>query len=275
MSGPLKMTSFKDYLQGMFLGTLDFPSIKVSSQLSGHEFHLKFDSKDVLLDITYQGRVDAWIGALCALSMGKTLSQLEEISWKHWDEFFKNDQTYWDLKAEKSEDVFFAPWELLKAGLDLYRGREYVYRTSDSLICRCFGVRENDVLVYIQKTDDPTPEGLATETKAGMGCRSCVPQIKKWLSIHQPKATQHYYKEKTRANWLLEIDYMLSCFPHSQDWKMEVESFQAEQVIIAFDKEVTQMELENVSLELQDFLAAGLDSDLSFFLRRSRQRANA
>ena len=259
----------------MFQGTLDFPSVKVSSQSSGHEIQLKFDSKDVLLDITYQGRIDPWMGGLCAVSIGKTLNQLEELSWKNWDEFFQNDQTYWDLKAEKVDDVFFAPWELLKAGLDLYRGRDYLYRTSDPLICRCFGVRENDVLVYIRKAVDPTPEGLATETKAGMGCRSCVPQIKKWLSIHQPKAATHYYKEKTRASWLLEIDYMLSCFPQAQDWKMEVESFHGEQVIISFDKEVTQTEQENVSIELQDFLAAGLDSDLSFFLRRSRQREKA
>jgi bacterioferritin-associated ferredoxin len=269
------MTSFKEYLQGMYQGNLDFPSIKVTSQSSGHELQLKFDSKDVLLDITYQGRIDPWMGAVCALSIGKTLNQLEELSWKNWDDFFQNDQTYWDLKAEKVDDVFFAPWELLKAGLDLYRGRDYLYRTTDPLICRCFGVRENDVLAYIRKTDDPTPEGLAAETKAGMGCRSCVPQIKKWLSIHQPKASGHYYKEKTRASWLLEIDYMLSCFPQAQEWKMEVESFHGEQVIISFDKEVTQTEQENVSIELQDFLAAGLDSDLSFFLRRSRQREKA
>jgi hypothetical protein len=90
-----------------------------------------------------------------------------------------------------------------------------------------------------------------------------------------PKTQAHFYKEKPRAHWLLEIDYMLSCFPEAADWKMEIESFQGTQVSILFDKKVSQAEEENVSIQLQDFLAAALDSDLSFFLIRNRQRSNA
>jgi hypothetical protein len=36
----------------------------------------------------------------------------------------------------------------LRSALDIYRGREYLYKEPEALICRCFGVRENDVLDY-------------------------------------------------------------------------------------------------------------------------------
>jgi bacterioferritin-associated ferredoxin len=272
MSGPPMTTSFKDFTQGLNHASLENPSVEVSSQ---HTLYLKFDSKDVVIKASYQGQIDPWIGSMCTLIQGKALNQILSLSWKAWDEAFSQDQIYWDLKAEKSEEFFFPAVELLKASLDSFRGREYLYKESDALICRCFGVRENDVLAYIRSTDDPTPEGLATFSKAGMGCRSCVPQLTKWLSINQPKKDARFYKEKSRAHWILEIDYMLSCFPEALDWKMEVQSFQGNQVTINFDKEVTQREEEEVALRLQDFLADSLDSDLSFFLIRARQRSNA
>ncbi|MBA2405568.1 MAG: (2Fe-2S)-binding protein [Bdellovibrionales bacterium] len=269
------MINFKDFVSGLNQSQIENPSVQVTSKVSAHTLFLKFDNRDVLIKASYSGAVDPWLGSMCSIVSGKTLSQMTALAWKDWDETFKQDQTFWDFKAEKAENFFFTPLELLKAGLDSYRGREYLYKDTEALICRCYGVRENDVLDYIRTTDDPTPEGLATVSKAGMGCRSCVPQLTKWLSIHMPKTQTHHYKEKTRAHWLLEIDYMLNCFPESADWKMEVKSFQGSQVSITFDKDVSQPEEEEVGVRLQDFLAAALDSDLSFFLIRKRQRSNA
>lgn len=260
---------FKDFTSGAQQGSLENPSVKVTLKSSGHTLYLKFDSKDNLLKASYEGQPDPWMSALCSISINHNLSQLSHFSFKDFDSAFADDQSYWDFKVEKSEQFFFSALELLKAGLDTYRGREYLYKEPESLICRCYGVRENDVLNYVRTTNDPTPEGLATATKAGMGCRSCVSQLTKWLSIHNPKTNNRHYKEKTRAHWLLEIDYMLSCFPEAHDWKMEVKSFQGNQVMISFDKKVSQKEEEKVSLELQDFLAAGVDADLSFFLIRA------
>lgn len=262
-------TKFKDFTSGAHQGELENPTVKVSLNSSGHTLYLKFDSKDNLLKATYEGRPDPWLSALCTVAANKNLNTLLHLNFKTFDEVFADDQTYWDFKFEKSEQFFFSALELLKSGLDIYRGREYLYKEPEALICRCYGVRENDVLTYIRTTEDPTPEGLATASKAGMGCRSCVPQLTKWLSIHNPKAGSRHYKEKTRAHWLLEIDYMLSCFPEAADWKMEVKSFQGTQVMITFDKKVSQLEEEKISVELQDFLGAGVDSDLSFFLIRA------
>lgn len=260
------MIKFKDFISGTHQGVLEGASVQVTSKSTSHTLYLKFDSKDVLMKASYSGPNDVWLGSLCEVASQKTLNELIHLCWKDWDQAFSDDQTFWDLKTEKTEQFFFSAMELLKAGLNLFRGREYLYKESEALICRCFGVRENDVLSYIRSTDDPTPEGLATASKAGMGCRSCVPQLTKWLSVNMPKSHNRFYKEKSRAHWLLEIDYMLSCFPEASDWNMEVKSFQGHQVEISFKKSVSQREEEDVNLKLQDFLGASLDADLSFFL---------
>jgi hypothetical protein len=268
------MKKFKDLLtSSAYNQKLDFPSVSVTH--SEHSLHLKFDSKDVVLNATYTGRANPWLTSLCYLIEGKTLNEISLYNWKTWENAFKEDQTFWDLKQEECEHFFHAPLELLKAALDIFRGREYLYQETSPLICRCFGVRESDVVAFLKKQETPTLDALSGETKAGMGCRTCVPQLKRWLVLHETKKFSHHYKNRPMADWLLDIDYMLSCFPKALEWKMEVEKMKGTQVAISFDKEVSQKEEEAVAKELQDFLARGVDEDLGFFLRRARHFSNA
>ena len=269
------MISFKEFASGHNLSPTLNPSVQVSLNATGHVLYLKFDSKDILTSATYTGAIDTWLGSLCSLILGKSLFDMTHLSTKDWDQAFASDQTFWDLKSEIEENFYFAPLELLRSALDVYRGREYLYKEPEALICRCFGVRENDILDYIRSTTEPTPEGLAAICKAGMGCRSCVPQITKCFSQNLPKTQPRFYKEKPRADWLLEIDDRLARFPEALEWEMEVESFQGTQVTITFKKKVSQAEEEVVSAKLQDFLGEALDAGLSFFLIRARQRSNA
>ncbi len=264
------MKSFKEIFQNKeFNKKLFFPSVSTVLEETQHILHIRFDSKDVVVDIGYEGKTDPWLGAICSMLMGKTLHDATHFSWSTLDKFFQDDQMYWDMKQEVSDLVFFPALELLKASLDQFRGRDYLYHETSPLICRCFGVRESDVLEHLKKEAEPTLDSLTGLTKAGMGCRSCVPQLKRWLAIHSPKNKDHFYKDRSRANWLLEIDYMLSCFPESLDWKMSLESFKGHQVIISYDRDVSQKELEVVGKKLQDFLGASTDEGLGFFLVRA------
>lgn len=268
------MKKFKDLISsGSYNQKIDFPSVSVTLNL--HSLHLKFDSKDVVLNAGYTGPGNPWMSSLCYLIEGKTLNEISLYNWKTWDIAFKDDQTFWDLRQEEEELFFHAPLELLKASLDIFRGREYLYQEPSPLICRCFGVRETDVVAFLNKQETATLDGFSGETKAGMGCRSCLPQLKRWLVLHESKKFSHHYKNRPISEWLLDIDYMLSCFPKALEWKMEVEKMKGTQVAISFDIAVSQKEEETVAKELQDFLAAGVDSDLGFFLRRARHFSNA
>lgn len=268
------MKKFKDLLAtGAYNHKLDFPSVAVS--LNQHSLQIRFDSRDVVLSAAYTGQMNPWLSSLCYLIEGKTLNEISRYNWKSWENVFKDDQTFWDLKQEEDGLFFHESLELLKAALDVFSGREYLYQETSPLICRCFGVRESDVVAFLKKQETATLDGLSGETKAGMGCRSCVPQLKRWLVLHESKKFSHHFKNRPVSEWLLDIDYMLSCFPKALEWKMEVEKMKGTQVAISFDKVVSQKEEESVAKELQDFLAAGVDSDLGFFLRRARHFSNA
>ena len=262
------MIKFKEILESQaFQKKLEFPSTEVVSQ--GHKLSIRFSSKDEVVDCAYEGNLSPWLGALCAVIIGKNLSQITSLNWSHFETSFKDDQMFWDFREEETSflDKHF---EMLHAAIEIYRGREYLFKEESPLVCRCFGIREKDILAYLQKEASPTFDTLAVDSKAGMGCRSCVPQLKRWLLMHEGKNVGRFYKEKAIADWLLDIDYMLSCFPKAAPWKMEVQSFKNNQVIISFDKTASQKEEEETTKELQEFLGASVDSDLGFFLRRAR-----
>lgn len=268
------MTKFKDLLtSSAFNNPIEFPSVAVT--LKKHTLEISFDSKDVVKNAGYSGEVNPWLSSLCFLIKGKSLSEISHFSWKIWDNVFKDEQLYWDLKQEEEGLFFNETLELLKAALDVFRGREYLYHETSPLVCRCFGIRESDILDHLQNEKTPTLDTLAGVSKAGMGCRSCVPQLKRWLVLHETKKHAHYYKDRAVSEWLLEIDYMLSCFPKAEDYKMEVQSFKNAQVMISFDKQLSQLEEEKTAKELQDFLRASLDEGLTFFLRRARHFSKA
>lgn len=268
------MTKFKELLTSRaFNSPIEFPSVSVA--LKKHTLEISFDSKDIVKNAGYSGDVNPWLSSLCYLIKGKSLADISQMGWQVWDSVFKDDQLYWDLKEEEQDSFFHDALELLKASLDVFRGREYLYQESSPLVCRCFGIRESDILEHLQKEKTPTLDTLAGVSKAGMGCRSCVPQLKRWLVLHDAKKHTHHYKDRAVSEWLLEIDYMLSCFPKAEEWKMEVMSFKNQQVMISFDKEVSQKEEEATAKELQDFLRASLDEGLTFFLRRARHFSKA
>jgi hypothetical protein len=264
------MTRFKElFHSGAHHRHLASPS--VTAQLSEQQLELRFDSKDIVVEASYFGKVDPWLGSLCEMLPGKTLHELSLLDQQSWEKNFPQDESYWDFRSEMEHEIFFPALEVLKLALDLYRGREYLYRPTSPLLCRCFGVREDDVLNFLKSEKEPDLEKLSAATKAGMGCRSCVPQLKRWLAIHSP-AQKRFFKEKSYADWLLQIDELLKHFPLSKDWNLQVEGLKNNQVIISYDKDVSQKEEEIVTGKLQGFLASGTDPDFGFFLRRSRQR---
>ena len=269
----MTMKKFKELLiEGAYNTSLEFPSTTLT--LQEHTLMLRFDSKDIVIRAAYAGPSNPWLSSMCFLIEGKSLSELELFTLKNWQSAFRDDQGFWEFFQDEEEKFYHPCLELLKASIEIFRGRDYLYSETSPLVCRCFGVREADILEHHQSTEQPSMESLGKVSKAGKGCRSCLPQLKRWMLLNEPRMQRHF-KNKPIAEWLLEIDYMLSCFPKASDWKMQIEKFKGNQVLISFDKEVIQSEEEATGKELQDFLGASLDADLAFFLRRARHFSNA
>lgn len=332
------MKKFKELIfEGAFNKEIDFPDVTVT--LEKYTLQLKFDSKDIIQNAGYLGELNPWLTSLCYMVLGKSLSEVSLFTWKSWEDQYRTEQLFWDLKFEEEDTFFNLALELLKAAADVYKGKEYLYEEKSLLVCRCFGVRESDIVSHLQETPNSSLETLATATKATMGCRSCLSQIAPWFEKKQDKLTDqplldpiicrcfkvkesdlfthvkleknpsiltigtstkagtnckscvkdlekflvpkdskaspHFYLNRPNSEWILDIDYMLSCFPLALEWKMEVKSMKKSLVSISFDKSVTQLEEEKTAKELQDFLAASVDSGLTFFLRRARHFSKA
>lgn len=268
------MIKFKELIsERSFNHPIEFPSVTASFE--GRTLSLRFDSKDIIVNAGYSGSVNPWFASLCFLILNKSLSEVLALNWQSWEDNFRDDQLFWDLRQEQQDHFINAPLELLKAAVDIFRGREYLYQDVSPLVCRCFGVREADVLEHLQQEARPTLETLASATKAGMGCRSCVPQLKRWLLLGDEKKRGHHFKARPIVDWLVQIDYQLKRFPHAQDWKMELQGMKDGRVSISFDKTVSQKEEEAMGRELQDFLGRAVDLDLAFFLRAARHFSKA
>ncbi|MES2529162.1 MAG: (2Fe-2S)-binding protein [Bdellovibrionota bacterium] len=264
------MTEFKKFLTTQPHNKALFDS-SVTVTYEGTTLHLRFDNKDIITAATYEGSPDVWMSSMCELLTNMPLSEARFVDMSHWELVWKQDQFFWDMKLEMEDRLFFMPTELLHAALDMYRGREYLYKEESPLICRCMGVREKDVVAYLNTAKDPSFEDLSKTTKAGMGCRSCVPQLKKWLLV-TPETKSRQYKSRPVADWIEAIDNALARFPESSSWKMNVESMKGNVVMISYDFKVTQREEEEMAKKLQGFLAGATDLDLAFFLTRALQR---
>lgn len=264
------MTGFKSHLSASrHHKRMDDATVDVTC--NGTTLYLKIDSKDRIVSASYEGDSDVWMSSLCELLQDMTLTEARLVDLRHWELIWKDDQFFWDMKLEAEDKIFSVPLELLHAAIDLYRGREDLYHEESALICRCFGVREKDVLDFLRTSEDTSLEALSKATRAGMGCRSCVPQLRQWLMIPKEERNR-FYKSKPVADWIEMIDNALSRFPEAAAWKMNVESMKGDVVILSYDRECTQKEEEEMGRKVQGFFSSAVDGDLGFFLRRSRQR---
>jgi bacterioferritin-associated ferredoxin len=262
------MTEFKNLLSQHRKNLFDANAVVTRE---GTTLFLRFDSRDTIAAATYEGAPDIWMASLCEILKDMPLAEARLVSFSHWELLWKNDQFFWDMKLELGDRIFFPALELLHAAIDVYRGREDLYHEESALICRCFGVREKDVLNFLKTAKDITLEELSKATKAGMGCRSCVPQLRQWLKIPGEEKLR-FYLSRPVADWILDIDNALVRFPLSKEWKMNVESMKGNVVLVSYDFPASQKEEEEVTKKLQGFLSEASDPGLAFFLRRSRQR---
>lgn len=257
-NGLLKMISLKELTSTQaFNHKLDRPSVTLSSP-TGHTLMLGLDKKEIITSASFEGPFDPWLSSLCSIVIGMNIPDGFRLTLKDWEKRFNDDQTFWDLWAEKDAGIWWWPLEMLRAALDKFEGKEHLYEPASPLVCRCFGVREVDIL-----------DGI--KSKAGMGCRSCRPQVERLLSIRASMATpkKRYFKEMTFADWLIIADEKLETFPFKNEWQLEVTGFKGNGIVISYGKKATQKEEEEMTAKLQDFLASALDRDLSFFLRRA------
>ena len=121
------MRKFKDFFEIKdFNYALEFPS--ASLEHGGRVLSVRFDSKDKVVKAAYTGEIDPWLSSLCFLMEGKTLEELGQFQLKNWESAFRNDQTFWDFYQDEQDKFFHPSLEILKALLEVFRGRDFLYK---------------------------------------------------------------------------------------------------------------------------------------------------
>jgi len=213
-----------------------------TTSVDGFTLYLKIDKAECIYEVSFDGPYDSPFRDLCAEIEGKTI---DEISRKD----------FYQLAPENN--IWLKSYELLRAALFRYSGKAFLYESLDPVVCHCFGVRRSELLIK-------------KETRAGKGCRSCLPYLEVADRLApQLKNNQRYFKNTSFADWLLLTDEKIKKFPTANEWGFYISGMNSYSITIHYSKQVSQKEEEQMNVLIQDFLRAEVDSDLSFFLSRS------
>lgn len=113
--------------------------------------------------------------ALTEMIKGKTLDEALLITNKDIAEFLGG------LPKEKMHCSVMGQ-EALEAAIRSYRGEPPVPHTHEGrLVCKCFGVTENQIIKVIKENNLTTVEEITNFTKAGGGCGDCIEDIRQIL----------------------------------------------------------------------------------------------
>jgi NifU-like protein len=107
--------------------------------------------------------------ALTEIIKGKTLEEAEKVTNRDIAEYLGG------LPEEKMHCSVMGK-EALEVAIAHYRGQK-VSKEDFEIVCKCFGVTDNEIIKAIRENDLKTVEQVTYYTKAGGGCGHCHPKI--------------------------------------------------------------------------------------------------
>lgn len=117
------------------------------------------------------GSAIASASALTELLKGKTIDEALQVSNKDIAEFLGG------LPEQKMHCSVMGR-EALEAAVENFRSGGRVKHTIEGrVICRCFGVSEKEIERVVRENNLTTVEQVTHYTKAGGGCKGCIPDI--------------------------------------------------------------------------------------------------
>jgi len=143
------------------------------------KLYLKIDEAGVIQDARFQtfgcASAIASSSVLTELLKGKTVDEAKSITNKDIAGFLGG------LPKEKMHCSVMGQ-EALEAALKNYWGERFVAPQADGeLICRCFGVTDEQIRRAISENDLKTAEEVTNFTKAGGGCGECILDIERLI----------------------------------------------------------------------------------------------
>lgn len=128
----------------------------------------------VLLQVRWEGSVDASLDSkirrASAFVEGLKLEQIFQINWRDFFPEFLVPLFPWLLRSSYHKALNPVP------PFDKLSGQR-----AHTLVCRCFGVYQQELQALILKEPSLSLQELSAETLAGMGCTTCLPDVQEFL----------------------------------------------------------------------------------------------
>lgn len=190
------MWEYTDKVREHFLnpknaGEIENPSAvgEVGSLACGDalKLYLDIDENGVIQDARFQtfgcASAIASSSVLTEMLKGKTVEEAEKISNKEIAEQLGG------LPKEKMHCSVMGQ-EALEAAIKSFRGEpvEIHEHPVGELVCKCFGITDEQVRRAVKENDLKTVEEITNFTKAGGGCGDCLPDLARILNEVQAEA---------------------------------------------------------------------------------------
>ncbi len=247
------MIKFNDLLHHQSLGFVSSAQYDLSYQ--GCRLQIRFDHKEVIREVAYSAPAQwkPWLSALAIHLQDKKMESIGTLPSSEWMHFCDGDLAWQEFIHDELELLDHPVFELWRAVWAQFKSlTHFKLQNNEFLVCRCFGV----TLKELQEE---------SETKAGMGCRSCFPLIQK-IKGFKVKRDLRLIKDRSKADWILLIDQKLKSFPEMEKYQFEILSMRDLQVVLKHHQKLSHDEEVNLTLKIQDFLRLAVDPDLAVFL---------
>ncbi|MDY6968219.1 MAG: Fe-S cluster assembly protein NifU [Spirochaetota bacterium] len=141
--------------------------------------YLKIED-NIIVDAKFQtfgcGSAIASSSALTEMVKGKTVEEAQKITNKDIVEYLgglPEQKMHCSVMGKEALQKAIANWQ----GIEVLAEED----TEDRIVCQCYEITEKYIKKVISENNLETVEDITNYTKAGSGCSSCIPELKKIL----------------------------------------------------------------------------------------------